>query len=71
MEEVYISYKGNSFVECKITIGNRAKFFFGVGFDGDNKSTSKEKTEQSASSKLTPSLEAKISYSLPLYNTLS
>jgi len=54
MEEVYVSYKGNTFADCKITIGNRAKFFFSFGFDGDNKPTSTEKTKQSVYCKLTP-----------------
>jgi len=54
MEEVYISYKGNIFVECKINIGTRTKFFLSFGFDGDNISTSTEKTKQSVYSKLTP-----------------
>jgi len=54
MEEVSVSYKGNIFVECKITIGNRAKVFLSFGFDGDNTSNSTEKTKQSVYSKLTP-----------------
>jgi hypothetical protein len=45
MEEVHISYKGNIFVACQITIGNRAKIFFSFGLDGVNKSTSTEKNE--------------------------